>query len=252
MIYISHLLPDQDMRELIEETGAGIESIDFSIAENLDRLSECIKSYRKRMAYMRTRELILHGPYLDLNPVTYDREIMRVTKLRFAQAYTAALELGARKIVYHTGLYPDAYLLIGWAERIGDFFNEFLQARTQLQVTLENVFDRKWEPILEAAGRIEAPNFRLCLDLGHAHCVGEEDAQVWAEKLLPYIGHVHVHDNFGEKDAHMALGKGSLAVENVLKQLQKGNADTCTIECSKKEDVRETYRVLKNSDYRDL
>ena len=36
MIYISHLLPDHEMNEIIEQTGVGIESIEFSIADNLD------------------------------------------------------------------------------------------------------------------------------------------------------------------------------------------------------------------------
>ena len=29
MIYVSHLLPDREMAEVLEQTGAGIESIDF-------------------------------------------------------------------------------------------------------------------------------------------------------------------------------------------------------------------------------
>ena len=39
MIYISHLLPDHEMNEIIEQTGVGIESIEFSIADNLDPVS---------------------------------------------------------------------------------------------------------------------------------------------------------------------------------------------------------------------
>ena len=98
MIFISHLLPDKEMKELIEETGAGVESIDFSITENLDHLSESVNSYKKRMKEIGTENLILHGPFLDLNPVAFDSEILRVTKLRFAQAYSAAQELGAKKL----------------------------------------------------------------------------------------------------------------------------------------------------------
>ena len=40
MIYISHLLPDEQMRQIIQETGFGIESIDFSISDNLDCLEK--------------------------------------------------------------------------------------------------------------------------------------------------------------------------------------------------------------------
>ena len=65
----------------------------------------------------------------------------------FAQAYEAARELGAEKIVYHSGLYPDAYLLIGWAERMADFFGEFLEDRRDIDVVVENVFDRTWKPL---------------------------------------------------------------------------------------------------------
>ena len=67
MIYISHLLPDEEMREVIEKTGAGVESIEFSIAENLDRLEDSISSYKKRIRNMGAENLILHGPFLDLS-----------------------------------------------------------------------------------------------------------------------------------------------------------------------------------------
>ncbi len=36
MIYISHLIEDEKMKALTARTGAGIESIEFSVAENLD------------------------------------------------------------------------------------------------------------------------------------------------------------------------------------------------------------------------
>ena len=38
MIYISHLLDDSEMADVIEKTGAGIEAIEFSVSENLDSL----------------------------------------------------------------------------------------------------------------------------------------------------------------------------------------------------------------------
>ena len=45
MIYISHLVLDDDMKALVKEYGTGIESIDFSISDNLDQLSDSIKTY---------------------------------------------------------------------------------------------------------------------------------------------------------------------------------------------------------------
>ena len=130
MIYVSHLLRDEEMKELVEELQVGVESIEFSISENLDHLSEYIKTYRKRLQFIGTRELTLHGPFLDLNPVAYDSRVRRVTMERFIQCYEAAQELGAKKIVYHTCYHPGIYFLIGWAERMEEFFHEFLRFST--------------------------------------------------------------------------------------------------------------------------
>ena len=95
MIYVSHLLPDREMREVMERTGAGVESIEFGVADNLDNLSRSIKNYRMRMRQIGVSKLIIHGPFLDLNPMTFDSQIQKVTKLRYSQAYTAARKLRA-------------------------------------------------------------------------------------------------------------------------------------------------------------
>lgn len=47
MFYFSHLLRDEEMKEVIQETGMGVESIEFSIAENLDNFSKTLLSYKK-------------------------------------------------------------------------------------------------------------------------------------------------------------------------------------------------------------
>lgn len=72
MNYVSHLLDDMDMKEVIGQTGAGVESIEFAISENLDCLEEKADRYEKRLEEMGCRNPILHGPFLDLNPMTFD------------------------------------------------------------------------------------------------------------------------------------------------------------------------------------
>lgn len=245
MLYISHLLPDEEMREVLEQTGAGVESIEFSISENLDHLSESIVSYRKRMQVMGTDKLTVHGPFLDLNPMTFDSEIRRVTKLRYDQAYTAAQELGAEKIIYHTCMYPTIFMLQGWAERVTDFFREFTEEKKGLEIVLENVFDRIWEPILKVVQNVSNPKLHLCLDIGHAHCFSEKPVEEWAKAFSPYVSHLHVHDNTGDRDAHLALGRGNIPLDAVFSALN-GRYCSCTIECSSKEAVLESAAWLKN------
>ena len=111
MIYISHLLPDEEMKGLVTETGTGVESIDFSISDNLDHLGRTIERYQKKLEEMGNPPLTLHGPFLDLNPAAFDSLIREVTMKRFTQCYQAGLELGAKKIVYHSGMIPCVYYL---------------------------------------------------------------------------------------------------------------------------------------------
>ena len=246
MIYVSHLLPDREMAEVLEQTGAGIESIDFSIAENLDNLKENILDYRGRLRAMGAEHLTIHGPFLDLNPMTFDSRIRQATMLRYAQAYEAAAELGAEKIVYHTCYHPDIYLLTGWAQRTAEFYQEFLENRKELKVVLENVFDREWEPILEAIEEVDAPDFDFCLDIGHAHCYSPRPAEEWAKAMKKHISHVHIHDNLGDKDSHMALGQGNISPERTLNLLLSEKRPlTFTIECGTKEAVLTSWETFQ-------
>ena len=111
MIYISHLLPDHEMNEIIEQTGVGIESIEFSIADNLDHLNDSIGSYRERLKFMDCRGLNLHGPFMNIDHAAFDSEVRKITMMRFHQTYTAGMELGAKKIIYHTCMNPYVHYL---------------------------------------------------------------------------------------------------------------------------------------------
>lgn len=246
MFYFSHLLCDEEMREVIKSTGMGIESIEFSIAENLDNLEAVLLSYEKRLERMECEDLLLHGPFLDLNPISFDKEIRQVTMKRYEEAYTAAKKLGAKKLVFHTCHVPQWYLLTGWADRMADFYREFLADKDEsISIVMENVLDRSPEPMVEAAEKTAHPAFGLCLDVGHAHCYSEIPCMKWAEAQGDYLKHLHIHDNKKDRDSHLAFGRGSVP-EQILEQvLQKGKDRTCTIECSSLEAVMESYRILK-------
>ena len=63
MICISHLLPDEEMKEFTQKYGTGIESIDFSISDNLDRLFSSLDAYKEKKKVMGADSLLLHGPF---------------------------------------------------------------------------------------------------------------------------------------------------------------------------------------------
>ena len=244
MIYISHLVLDDEMKAVVNEYGTGIDRIYFSISAHLDRLSDSIKSYRRKMRYIGTRRLILHGPFLDVNPCAYDSLVREATMIRFNQCYEAGLRLGAKKIVFHSGMNPYVYYKEYWAEQVSKFWQEFMKNKTEIEIVLENVFDDDWRLLLDVYERVNQPNFKLCLDIGHAHCYSSLDVREWAKNLAPYISHVHIHDNCGDRDSHIGLGSGNLPWQEVLRYLPKEKGRTWTIECMKKEDIEKCLGIL--------
>ena len=247
-IFISELLDPNEMRDF--SGTCGIELIRFSITSELDRLSEAIREVDYACP------LTVHGPFLDLNPATWDSALRRVAALRFHQAWFAAQALGAEKLVLHTGFMPRANTIEGWAPRVADFFCEFLQTHDDIPIALENVLDPFWEPMLEVWRRVDHPRFGLCLDVGHAHCYSDQSATAWAAGLLPALTHIHLHDNHGPRpldtiaDEHLALGDGTLPLAPLMDILGQRNDLTCTIECASKAAVLKSLEALKA--YKDL
>jgi len=249
-IFISELLGLDELREFSK--GYGLELIRFSIAHELDRLDAAIRGVDYDCP------LTVHGPFLDLNPATWDSEVRRVTALRFHQAWRAAKALGAEKLVLHTGYMPRANVIEGWAPRVADFFGEFMATHGDIPVALENVLDPFWEPMLEVWQRVRHPGFGLCLDVGHAHCYSLQAATVWAEGLLPALTHVHLHDNHGPRtraienrpygaviDEHLALGDGTLPLKPLMAILGQRRDLTYTIECASRDAVLRSLKALE-------
>ena len=77
------------------------------------------------------------------------------------------------------------------------------------------------------------PSFRLALDTGHAHIDDRRGDRLlqMVELLGGRIGHVHVSDNHGRRDDHLALGQGTIRFDLLVRSLQRiGYDDTITFE----------------------
>ena len=110
-------------------------------------------------------------------------------------------------------------------------------------MVLENVFDRTWEPMLEAVLLVKSPDFDICLDIGHAHCYSPKPTEDWVNGLKEHISHIHVHDNLGDRDSHLALGTGKYPFGKRLccRCFWKNPSATFAIECGEKEAVLKSW-----------
>ena len=68
-------------------------------------------------------------------------------------------------------------------------------------------------------GRIKTPFFKLCLDTGHANT--NEGPMRYLRKFRDKIVAIHVHDNKGKYDEHLAIGEVNIDWKNFSKELKR-------------------------------
>lgn len=103
--------------------------------------------------------------------------------------------------------------------------------------TIENV-----STILKAV-----PKLFFHLDTGHTNLF-KRKPEKFVEKFYTKLRHVHMHDNFGESDLHLPLGKGSISWKKFIPILKKYYDGTITLEIfsGSKNDVLSSKEKLKN------
>jgi sugar phosphate isomerase/epimerase len=151
-----------------------------------------------------------------------------------------AAELGAPKVVLHPGRIGGLGLYV--KEAAMALANESLAViidRAQelgLCVCLENMFP-KCGAFVEPAdfdGILQRfPGLRLTLDTGHANIGGQGCRRTldFIEKFGARIGHLHISDNLGERDDHLAVGSGAIDFLKIIHALKQcGYDDTATLE----------------------
>ena len=75
---------------------------------------------------------------------------------------------------------------------------------------------------------LNLPNIKVCFDLGHAHCYGNEKELF--KKYIPNICCTHLHNNFG-KDTHNLLNIGDIDYKYFLNLLKKHKNISNCLEC---------------------
>ncbi len=219
MLYLSQLISFSELQALISESHTGLELIDFSVGMNLDRMEEYLLQWQDTLPRLGNPPLTIHGPFLDLNPMSFEPLTASASWTRFSQAYEAARILKADRIIFHTCRIPTVCYVEGWAKRLADFWNRFLEKHGEIPVCIENVFDESPEVLADFASRVQAENFSLCLDTGHANHASKNPLTEWLDILAPWITHLHLHDNHGVIDEHLAIGTGNIPWKRVYKKI---------------------------------
>ncbi len=173
-----------------------------------------------RAFHQARRRLTLHAPFQDLLPGARDEMILAVSRRRLRQAFRLLPVFKPATIVCHLGYDSKLYQWERqeWLERSALTWKEFtaLAAAHRVTLMLENVYETDPDLFLDLITLINAPNLQVCLDVGHLQAFGGGDFDRWLHTLWPFIGQLHLHDNRGDLDAHLALGQGDVPLAAVL------------------------------------
>ena len=84
----------------------------------------------------------------------------------------------------------------------------------------------------------------MTLDIGHANHAGYSPEAMYFDS----IKHIHAHDNFGDDDAHLALGEGSIELNTIINTLEKNNFDGIyIIEVNDYDSIKKSYEYMKKN-----
>lgn len=155
----------------------------------------------------------VHLPFVDLNLASLIPEMGKLSLERVQRSLEFAHTLEAFCGVLHTGKVAVRQpLALEVARRRLD---AALQALTPLPipVALENLALSPSDLLQgpdELADVLEAhPEYGFCLDVGHALVEGKEgQAEAYHRRFNGRLIHWHLHDNLGDRDSHLPVGRG--------------------------------------------
>ena len=199
-------------RGLNPEIGLDAYSLSHFQRRDFTRMARAFQKARRR--------LTLHGPFQDLLPGALDETILTASRRRLRQAFNLLPVFKPVSIVCHLGWDTKLYQWdrANWLERSAATWKELaaLAADQGVTVMVENVYETDPDLFVELLNLVKAPNFQVCLDVGHLQAFGDGDYDRWLNTLWPHIGQLHLHDNRGDQDSHLALGRGTVPLEFVL------------------------------------
>lgn len=165
----------------------------------------------------------LHAPFFDLFPGSGDPEIRQLSWTRLDRVMDLGAEWGADLVVMHPNYDPIYYRhQIGdWIARAADFFGSLAEKTPgRPPIAIENIAEETPHIARQLIAAIDSPRVFHCFDFGHHHVFSILPFEQWLAGLAPSGHlHLHLHDNFGDDDHHLPLGRGDISWERARRML---------------------------------
>jgi len=194
----------------------------------------------------------LHAPFFDLSPGGFDKKVVEVTREKLGRAFALIVVFQPRSIVCHLGFEENKHRhkIDRWLETALQTWQPLLAvaARSGTRVMFENTYEISPDVHRILFEQLDAPHLRFCLDTGHLMAFAHTDWQPWIRDLAPWLGQLHLHDNDGKGDAHIALGKGVFDFQGLFSYLRQERMDPLlTLEPHTPEALRQSLQYIHST-----
>lgn len=191
----------------------------------------------------------VHAPYGDLNPAAINDPIWRETVRQLTECIRLSAEITDR-VTIHPGYLSCTGKLVPektWQLQ-KEAMREVGKAATEYGVVacLENMPDihdflcRYPEEISGIIEEIEGVS--MTIDFGHANTMGKVNDFI---KVIPSASHIHIHDNHGKSDEHLAIGDGTVDWKKVSKGILSNYQGVVVVEGRSIPDAKRSLNQIR-------
>lgn len=213
---------------------------------------EDISEFKKVHGILRSNNLActLHAPFFDLAPGSLDPHILAKSREKLARAIELIAVFQPQSIVCHLQYEENkhGYVFERWQASAVATWRELsaLAARYGAPIMLENTYETSPKAHTAVLQELASTAIGFCLDVGHLGAFAKTSWQEWLPTMLPWLGQLHLHDNSGDKDQHLAPGLGNFDFPGLFDFLRTHDCHPLiTLEPHSREDLWQALEYLE-------
>jgi len=210
--------------------------------------------FRRVAALLRRHDLActLHAPFFDLAPGALDPHILAASRDKLRRAFELLEVFRPRSIVCHLQFEENkqGYKMAAWKASALATWQQLLQtaASFNVPIMLENTYEKSAAAHTTILTGLNSPYAGFCLDVGHLLSFARSPWQDWLPTLSPWLGQLHLHDNDGNSDQHLAPGQGTFDFPGLFQFLRHHNLHPLiTLEPHSQEDLWQAFAYLEET-----
>ncbi len=197
-------------------------------------------------------KVTFHAPFMDLRPGALDDTIQKTSLERIRQAFDLAQYFQPLKIACHPSFDNRYYVNCDdlWLENSVRFWRQLIPIAEDAGsiIALENVYEKEPRILKRLLEALASEQVCFCFDTGHFNVFACVSLKLWMEELGRYIGHLHLHDNFGKFDEHLPVGTATFPFKQLFATLKSLKVTpTITLEAHKPEHLWQSLDNLRKT-----